>query len=140
MQTSERISWKLTAESYPAILPLMSHLTEEQLEELRANLEAEKDSLEEELAEHGRKVGGDWQGTSQSKGDEADPTDAADNIEELSINVPLVEELEKRHKEIRKALEKMDQGTYGHCEVCREPIDIDRLEANPAATTCITHA
>jgi DnaK suppressor protein len=118
----------------------MSHLSESELEDLRANLEAERDSLDEELAEHGRKVGKDWQGTSESGGEEADPTDAADNIEELAINVPLVEELEKRHKEIDSALEKMDKGTYGHCDVCKEPIDIDRLEANPAAATCVTHA
>ena len=118
----------------------MSHLSEDQLDDLRANLEAERDSLEEELAEHGRKVGKDWQGTSKSEGEEPDPNDTADNIEELATNIPLVEELEKRHKEIDKSLEKMDKGTYGICEVCKEPIDIDRLEANPAAATCITHA
>lgn len=118
----------------------MSHLSEDQLDDLRATLEAERDSLEEELGEHGRKVGKDWQGTSKSVGEEPDPNDAADNIEQLSTNVPLVEELEKRHKEIDKALEKMDKGTYGHCEACKEPIDIDRLEANPAAATCVEHA
>jgi len=118
----------------------MSHLTDEQLEELRANLEAEKDSLEEELAEHGKKVGEDWEGTSESKGQEADPSDAADNIEALATNIPLVEELEKRYKEVRHAIERMDKGTYGHCEVCKQPIEIDRLEANPAAAACIEHA
>ena len=118
----------------------MSHLTEEQLDELRANLEAEKDSLEEELAEHGKKVGEDWEGTSESKGQEADPSDAADNIEALATNVPLVEELEKSYKEVRRAIERMDKGTYGDCDVCKEPIIVDRLEANPAASTCVAHA
>ncbi|OGG79139.1 hypothetical protein A3A39_00770 [Candidatus Kaiserbacteria bacterium RIFCSPLOWO2_01_FULL_54_13] len=118
----------------------MSHLSEDELSDLRANLEAERDSLDEELAEHGRKVGKGWQGASESVGEEADPNDAADNIEELSTNVPLVGELEKRHKEIDKALEKMDKGTYGTCDVCKEPIDMDRLEANPAAATCVAHA
>lgn len=118
----------------------MSDLSEDQLEELRATLEAERDSLEEELAEHGKKVDGDWEGTSESKGEEPDPNDAADNIEELATNVPLVEELEKRYREIRKALARMKKGTYGDCEVCNEPIPLDRLEANPAAATCIAHA
>jgi len=54
--------------------------------------------------------------------------------------VPLVAELESRHREIRKAIDKMNKGTYGHCDVCKEAIDIDRLEANPAAATCIDHA
>ena len=118
----------------------MSHLSEEQLDEFRANLEAEKDSLQEELAEHGRKVGSDWEGTSESSGEESDPTDAADNIEALTTNIPLVEELEARYKQVGKALKKMDTGTYGTCDACKVAIDIDRLEADPAATTCIDHA
>lgn len=114
-------------------------LTEEQIEELRGALEAEKDSVEEELAEHGKVVGGDWQGSSESQGEEADPSDVADNIEELVTNVPLVEGLEKRYREIMQALARMKKGTYGKCEVCGEDIPYDRLEANPAARTCITH-
>lgn len=115
-------------------------VTEEQLDELRGALEAEKDALEEELAEHGRVVGEDWQGKSSSMGEEADSTDAADNIEELVTNVPLVEELEKRHKDIVAALKKIEAGAYGTCEVCGENIPHDRLEADPAARACITHA
>ena len=118
----------------------MSHLTEDELNDLRANLEAERDSLSEELAEHGKSVGGDWQGSSVSKVEESDPNDAAGNIEELATNVPLVEELEKRRREIDKALEKMDKSTYGVCDVCKAEIPIDRLAANPAAATCVAHA
>ena len=118
----------------------MSHLTKDELNDLRANLEAERDSLGEELAEHGKSIGGDWQGSSTSKGSESDPSDVADNIEELAIHVPLVEELEKRRREIDKALEKMDKATYGKCDVCKAEIPTDRLLANPAAATCIAHA
>ncbi|MBI4087888.1 TraR/DksA C4-type zinc finger protein [Candidatus Kaiserbacteria bacterium] len=118
----------------------MSDLSEDQLSDLRATLEAERDSLDEELAGRGRKVGGDWEGSSESQGAQADPNDAADNIETLATNVPLVEELEARHREIDKALEKMDAGTYGACDVCKKPIPFDRLEANPAAATCVQHA
>ena len=49
-------------------------------------------------------------------------------------------ELVKRQRDIKAALEKMDKGTYGTCEVCDEPILKKRLEANPAARTCIAHA
>ncbi|OGG50998.1 hypothetical protein A2763_00125 [Candidatus Kaiserbacteria bacterium RIFCSPHIGHO2_01_FULL_54_36] len=114
-------------------------LTEEQLEELRGALGAEKDSLEEELAAHGKKIGGEWEGDSESKGAEADPIDAADNIEELATNIPLVGEMQKRYKEIEEALEKIEAETYGSCETCGDPIPYDRLEANPAAKTCIAH-
>ncbi len=120
----------------------MKHITEEQLEELRGALNAERDALEEELATYGRvqSDSGDWQGTNTSQGQEADPTDAADQMEELVVNVPLVEELEKRHKDIASALEKMEEGTYGICEVGEDQIPLDRLEANPASTTCVKHA
>ncbi len=120
----------------------MKHITEEHLEELRGALNAERDALEEELATYGRvqSDSGDWHGASQAGGQEADPNDAADQIEELVTNVPLVEELEKRHKDIASALEKMEDGTYGICEVGEEEIPLDRLEANPAAITCVAHA
>jgi DnaK suppressor protein len=118
----------------------MESLTESQLEELRGALEAEKDSIEEELAAHGKLSGSGWEGSSESEGEEADSTDAADNIEELVVNIPLVDDLKKRRKDVGDAIEKMDEGTYGQCEVCKELIPFDRLEANPAARTCIAHA
>lgn len=121
----------------------MRHLKQNELDELRGSLEAEKDSLEEELASHGRVQGetGDWQGSSAGfEGQEADPLDVGDQIEELATNVPLVEELEQRHKDVEDALERMDNGTYGVCEECGEEIPMDRLEANPAARACVAHA
>ena len=117
-----------------------SELTEERLEELRGALAAEKDAVEEELAMHGKVSGKAWTGSSESEGEEPDPTDAADNIEELGVNIPLVAELEKRRKDIDDALEKMDKGTYGICEVSREPIPFKRLEADPAARTLLEYA
>lgn len=114
--------------------------SEEQVEELRGALEAEKDSVDEELAQYGKRAGDSWEGSSGSQGEEADPSDAADNIEELAINTPLVAELQKRHKDIEDALEKMREGTYGACETCGAEIPFDRLEADPAARTCIEHA
>jgi DnaK suppressor protein len=42
--------------------------------------------------------------------------------------------------DIDAALAKFDEGTYGRCEVCGNPIAEARLEAMPAARTCIDHA
>jgi len=126
------------------IMPTMTALkiSQSELEELRAALEAEKDSLEEELASHGRVLddSGNWEGASDGfEGTESDPNDVADKIEELATNVPLVEELEQKHTDVIDALEKMDQGIYGLCEACNEPISLDRLQAAPSARTCIQH-
>ncbi len=38
---------------------------------------------------------------------------------------------------IEKALERIDNGTFGICEECDEPISVKRLEARPEATLCI---
>ena len=60
----------------------MSHLIEEKLEELHAALDAEKTDLEEQLASHGKKTGGDWRGTAVGFENEndADADDAADRF------------------------------------------------------------
>ncbi|WP_029522532.1 TraR/DksA C4-type zinc finger protein [Persephonella sp. KM09-Lau-8] len=43
-------------------------------------------------------------------------------------------------QEIDKALQRMEEGTYGLCEVCGKPIEEKRLEALPWTTLCIEHA
>lgn len=121
----------------------MQKIPQAELEELRASLETEKANLEEELASHGRILNdaGEWEGSSEGfEGEGSDPNDVADQIEEFVTNVPLVEELEERHNDVTEALEKMDDGIYGLCEVCNEPIPLDRLKVNPAARTDLEHA
>jgi RNA polymerase-binding protein DksA len=39
--------------------------------------------------------------------------------------------------EIDAALERIEEGTYGICETCGEPISEERLEAIPYTTQCI---
>jgi hypothetical protein len=39
--------------------------------------------------------------------------------------------------EIERAIEKIDSGTYGICEMCNEPIGADRLKFLPYVTLCI---
>ena len=40
-------------------------------------------------------------------------------------------------KKIDHALAKIEDGTFGICEECEEPISIKRLEARPETTLCI---
>jgi RNA polymerase-binding transcription factor DksA len=37
---------------------------------------------------------------------------------------------------IDRALSRLASGGYGHCEVCRDRIPLERLRALPSATTC----
>lgn len=63
----------------------------------------------------------------------------ADRTEEYDTRRAELAELEGRWNDIRDALKKIDAGTYGVCEVSGEPIEEDRLIANPAARTCKEH-
>lgn len=112
----------------------MKHLSKNEIEELHDALLAEKVVLESELSEHGRRIHGDWQGTTQGiEGAEPDNVDGADKMEELAINVPLVETLEKQLKEVTDALLRIKNGTYGLDEETGEPIPTARLRVNPSA-------
>jgi len=35
------------------------------------------------------------------------------------------------------ALQRIEQGTFGLCEVCAEPIELNRLKADPLTTRCL---
>jgi DnaK suppressor protein len=40
--------------------------------------------------------------------------------------------------EVERALEKVDEGTYGRCDDCGRLIAAERLETMPAATLCVS--
>jgi len=42
--------------------------------------------------------------------------------------------------DIGRALEKIDEGTYGRCDECGAAIAPARLEARPASVRCVEHA
>jgi RNA polymerase-binding transcription factor DksA len=50
------------------------------------------------------------------------------------------ENLQDMRQQVDKALDKIEKGNYGYCEVCGKPIDKARLKAYPEATTCVEHS
>lgn len=46
--------------------------------------------------------------------------------------------LQKVLPALRRALEKVREGTYGYCDECDDAIPEERLRASPGATRCIT--
>ncbi len=106
-------------------------------------LHDEKTLLEKELSTLGSRNPSnpsDWV-PSLPKGDEygADRNDNADIREDMDDNNAALNQLEGRLNLVTKALEKVESGTYGTCETCGDDIETDRLDANPAATTCKAH-
>jgi RNA polymerase-binding transcription factor DksA len=105
---------------------------------------AEQKKLEKELADIGQKNPNnpdDWEATPDEDMDNADPDKniRADAIEEYANRIGVSAPLEARITEVNAALERIENGTYGVCEVSGEHIEEDRLEANPAARTCKAH-
>jgi DnaK suppressor protein len=70
---------------------------------------------------------------------ESDENESADFGEEADERIATLAELETRWRNVNRALQKIEAGTYGLCEVSGVPIEADRLTANPAARTCKAH-
>jgi len=69
------------------------------------------------------------------------PTDEGDYAvlnNESTIDNTLIEKQLKELEEIELALDKISKDEYGICEMCEEPIGIDRLRVKPFARFCIT--
>ncbi len=111
------------------------------MEKYKVKLEEEKKLLEEELRSLGKfdKKTSDWEATPDSEivnqdvPDEGDMADRAADYEERSSTLSA---LESRLNDIKDALNNIEEGKYGSCEVCGNKIEEDRLEANPSARTC----
>lgn len=65
------------------------------------------------------------------------PADTATDLYEREKDFALFEQLEREHEEIEHALAKFENGTFGICEVTKEIIPYERLEASPAARTIV---
>jgi RNA polymerase-binding transcription factor len=104
-----------------------------ELEQVRTLLEARRRQLADELAEltkppeagsnlsFGKRIG---EGT----------TEAVERISSTAAARSIAATL----AEVDRALEKVDEGTYGRCDNCGQPVASERLEAIPFATLCVT--
>lgn len=63
--------------------------------------------------------------------------DAGASTSEAATNLGLTADLGRQLDEVRAALQRIDDGTYGIDEETGEPIDPERLEAEPTARTNI---
>ena len=94
----------------------------------RAQLTEERDSLTRQLADLG--------GLDQDHGFADSSQVAAEQGEARA----LADNLGALLNEVERALKKLDDGTFGSCEICGEKIAEPRLEAMPATRYCVDHA
>lgn len=98
------------------------------LREKRAELVRQMAVLEAKPTDHGsisfgKRVG---EGTSM----------AVDRLSQVAVH----DRLQRALADVDTALRRLEEGSYGLCEVCGEPIGEGRLEVRPWAVRCVEHA
>jgi RNA polymerase-binding transcription factor DksA len=109
---------------------------------IKEKLENERDMLLEELHDMGKlnSETGEWEATPEEmESPQSDENDKADRFEDYEARSSMIRTLEPRLNNILKALKGLGRESFGKCEVCKKEIEMARLEANPAATTCKKH-
>ncbi|WP_286923420.1 MULTISPECIES: TraR/DksA C4-type zinc finger protein [Lysinibacillus] len=104
------------------------------MEKLKKQLEQELQEIEKRLDESERPQATELSNYDNHPADNA--SDLTDQLTEMAID----EHRGDVAEEIKRALQAMEEGTYGKCAVCGEEIPIGRLEAMPKAVTCVEHA
>jgi RNA polymerase-binding transcription factor len=90
--------------------------------------------LKEELMRIRNGMAADDRQLAETEGDT--PLDSGDMSQELftrEIDATIGQQVEQRLKDVDRALQKIDEGTYGICDDTGEPIPEGRLEAVPEA-------
>ncbi|MFJ5935200.1 TraR/DksA family transcriptional regulator [Streptomyces sp. NPDC093071] len=118
-----------------AVRPGEDPWTPEEVAEARNGLQAEVLRLRSELAHSQEELTGLMRDSGDGAGDDQADT-GTKNItreHELALAANAREMLEQSEH----ALERLDAGTYGLCEVCGKPIGKARMQAFPRATLCV---
>jgi RNA polymerase-binding transcription factor DksA len=113
-------------------------MDQEKLHEFSQVLEAELRTLVDTLNEIATldDSTGDWVAVPETEEQsEADANSEADHTEAWNERRATLAQLETRYRNIVRALDKIQTNTFGKCEISGQPIELERLEANPAART-----
>ncbi len=103
---------------------------------LRSRVEIERKRLTEELEQlkaSARPAGERREGSPFGKREE----EATESFE-LEKRLALEKQIRDQLAEVEHTLNKFEQGTYGLCDSCGQPIDPARLEALPQAELCMS--
>ncbi|WP_045519122.1 TraR/DksA C4-type zinc finger protein [Neobacillus niacini] len=118
-------------------------LTTEQLAGFRLQLLKEKEEIEERLEQndhYGLERGHFHESMGELSSYDNHPADEGTELYEREKDIALNEHTDLQLRNINKALEAMENGTYGKCEVCGKEIPYERLEALPNTTYCKEHS
>ncbi|HVE76690.1 MAG TPA: TraR/DksA C4-type zinc finger protein [Actinomycetota bacterium] len=101
------------------------------LEEEKTRLESLRATVETTSGELNRDAALDVSSVDQH------PADLGTETFERTKDLAILETMDMQLQDITHAFKRIDDGTYGTCESCGEPIGEERLKAMPAARFCI---
>ena len=105
-------------------------MSKKKLEEFRQVLNNWKDTLVKEAL-------ASMEGMTEVQELHADLTDQASAEADRDFLLRIKDRERKLILKIREALNRIDAGTFGTCEICGEQISDERLRARPVTTQCI---
>jgi DnaK suppressor protein len=101
---------------------------------LREELEADREALQQQIA----RLDEEFAEESSTRPTSDDEVDAGSATSERERTMSLARHARGQLALIEQALGRMDDGTYGSCTSCGNPIPPARLEARPQSVLCVT--
>lgn len=133
---SPMMAEKKTSEVVLPVLDGEDPWTPEEVAEQREDLVDELERLEKRIEESDAELAELLTGGNDGAG--RDPADVGSSNFERDQEMSLVHNVREMADQLRLALTLFDQGEYGYCEACGEPIGKGRLQVFPRATMCVT--
>lgn len=116
----------------------MAH-SPEFIEKMKTQLIAEQQRLEQELSDIGKKdpsLKNRYDAEYPESGGNSDDDNAME-VTEYSDELSLKTRLEKELQDTLSAIQAIEKKKYGVCKYCGKDIQVERLEARPASSSCI---
>lgn len=115
-------------------------MTQPRLEHFKQRLLEEKDRLSQELQDFGEEDPlhpGQFEPKYPESGSNSEDDNAME-IAEFADDASIEARVSAELKDVESALKAIENGIYGICKYCNQPIDEKRLEARPASSSCIS--
>lgn len=113
-------------------------MDEQKLQEFKKRLEEQTEKFKKDLSYIAKKdpdVKNDYDVKFEDYGRDEDEN--AQEVADLDARVGEEHVIELKLLATKKALERIEDGSYGKCEKCGGEIQMERLEAVPEANTCM---
>jgi DnaK suppressor protein len=105
-------------------------------EKARSLITAQLEDIAEQLA----RFQGEAAPTGLADRDVGDAVDTSQLLQAQNENAALIEGLQREQTRLREALQRLDAGDFGRCEICGDPIEDERLEMRPWTRRDAKHA